>query len=136
MKRYVVLLIALIVVAVAVGLVKRSQHGATAPAAPAVATLTALDLTITPDAHLEPATMTVKKDTHIALSVTNHYHRAMSLTLMGYQDRFRVMQVAPDSTWRGTFIADRPGEDFAWVLEGAPAGRLVVTGSHLIEDHR
>jgi hypothetical protein len=55
---------------------------------------------------------------------------------MGYEDRLGAVRVAPDSLWRGEFVADRPGQDFAWVLDGAPAGRLEVAGSHLVEGHR
>ena len=33
-------------------------------------------------------------------------------------------------------LADRPGDDFAWIVDGAAVGRLVVQGSHLVEGHR
>jgi hypothetical protein len=58
------------------------------------------------------------------------------LALMGYEDRLGVAEVAPGATWRASFVADRPGDDFAWMLDGAPAGRLRVSGSHLVEGHR
>ena len=29
-----------------------------------------------------------------------------------------------------------PGEDFAWLLNGKPAAKLRVAGSHLVEGHR
>jgi hypothetical protein len=55
---------------------------------------------------------------------------------MGYQDRFGAAHVAPDSVWRCEFVADLPGEDFAWMVDGTPAGRFEVKGSHLVEGHR
>ena len=95
-----------------------------------------LDLTVTSDDHITPAFASVPKDHRIKLSVTNRHRRQVTLTLMGYQDRFEVANVMPDSVWHGEFVADRPGESFAWILEGAPVGRLEVTGSHLVEGHR
>jgi len=137
MKRYIFLL-AIGVLLGAVGLVA-ARHlrfaAATEPAEtgrPEVA----LDITITPDHRIDPAIASVPKDHLVRLSVTNHETRAVSLSLMGYQDRFRVAYVGPDSVWRCEFVADRPGDDFAWMLEGAPVGRLAVTGSHLVDGHR
>ena len=137
MRRYVVLLgivVALGAVALAVGRNLRLSSGA-APA-PAARAEVALDLTITPDHRIAPALASVPKEHVVRLSVTNGGTRPAALTLMGYQDRFSVMQLAPGSVWRGEFVADRPGDDFAWMLDGAPAGRLAVTGSHLVEGHR
>jgi hypothetical protein len=95
-----------------------------------------LDITVTPDEHIVPGVASVPKDHVVRLSVTNRHRRQITLTLMGYQDRFGVAYVQPDSTWRGEFLADRPGDGFAWMLEGAPVGTLNVTGSHLVEGHR
>ncbi len=95
-----------------------------------------LALEITPDSHVIPEVATVPRDSRVRLTIVNHYRLAISLTLMGYQDHFAAAYVAPDSTWRGEFVADRPGDAFAWVLEGAPVGRLNVSGSHLVEGHR
>jgi hypothetical protein len=61
---------------------------------------------------------------------------AVGLALAGYEDRLAIPALSPGATWSGEFIADRPGEDFAWLLDGVPAGRLAVTGSHLVEGHR
>ena len=33
-------------------------------------------------------------------------------------------------------FADRPGDDFAWEVNGQVAGKLTVSGSHLVEGHR
>jgi hypothetical protein len=136
-RRYLVLLViavALGAVALAVGRnLRLSSRPEPAPAAHEEA---ALDLTITADHRITPAVASVPKDHLVRLSVTNGGTRPAALTLMGYQDRFSVTQVTPGSVWRGEFVADRPGDDFAWMLDGAPVGRLAVTGSHLVEGHR
>ena len=93
-------------------------------------------LNITPESRLTPATVAVAKNQVVRLTVRNGSRLPATLTLLGYQDRLAISQVPPDSTWRGEFVADRPGEDFAWMLEGQPVGRLQVTGSHLVEGHR
>jgi len=60
----------------------------------------------------------------------------VGLSLHGYQDRLMIGWIDSDSTWRGEFIADRPGDGFAWMLEGEPVGKLAVAGSHLVDGHR
>jgi len=136
-RRYLFLLAIVVVlgaVALAVGRNLRLSSGP--EPAPAARAEVALDLTITPDHRITPALASVPKEHLVRLSVTNGGTRPASLTLMGYQDRFSVTQVTPGSVWRGEFVADRPGDDFAWMLDGAPVGRLAVTGSHLVEGHR
>jgi hypothetical protein len=136
-RRYLVLLaiaVALGAVALAVGRNLRLSSGP--EPAPAARAEVVLDLIITPDHRITPAVASVPKEHIVRLSVTNGGTRAVTLTLMGYQDRLAVTQVAPGSAWRGEFVADRPGDDFAWMLDGAPAGRLAVTGSHLVDGHR
>jgi len=136
-KRYLVLLaivIAVGVVATVASRAKRDDAGTvTSGAERPVVTLA---LTITPEGDIDPATTSVPKDHLVRLTVTNHYRRQVTLTLMGYQDRFGVAYVGPDSVWSGEFVSDRPGDGFAWILEGAPVGRLDVTGVHMIEGHQ
>jgi len=134
MKRYLmvfVVAIALGVIAVAVG--RNARHAVRLEPEHARMPSVALDITVVSDHEITPSFASVPKDHLVHLSVTNHGRRAVTLTLMGYQDRFAAAYVPPDSTWHGEFIADRPGEAFAWILEGAPTGRLQVTGSHLEE---
>lgn len=102
-----------------------------APPAPA----TPLTLVVRGGA-VEPGLVRVPKGGRVLLTVLNRGDRTVTLTLAGYRDRFRAGPLAPDSAWRGEFLADLPGEDFAWMLDGRPAGRLDVTGSHLVEGHR
>jgi hypothetical protein len=137
MKRYLGLLVVVIALGLVAMVARRTIR--TAPesgARPAARPVVALDLTITSDEHITPAVAAVPKDHLVRLTVTNRHRRQVTLTLMGYQDRFGVAYVAPDSVWRGEFVADRPGEAFAWMLEGSPVGKLQVTGSHLEEGRR
>jgi hypothetical protein len=68
--------------------------------------------------------------------VTNGAAVPQRLRLSGYEDRVDSGDLAPGATWRGAFLADRPGEDFAWLVGGGPSGQLAVRGSHLVEGHR
>ena len=72
----------------------------------------------------------------VMLRVRNERTMPVTVVLQGYEDRFRAGPIQPDATWRGEFVADRPGEAFAWLVEGEMAGRLQVAGSHLVEGHR
>ena len=72
----------------------------------------------------------------ISLSIANRSGRAVRVGLSAYEDRVAIPALAPDSTWRGELIADRPGEALAWLVDGVPSGRFDVTGSHLPEGHR
>lgn len=137
MKRYLMLfLVGLGAASVLFAIGRRSP--ATAPEDVATSDLRAVDLelVITKEHRLEPQVAAVPKDHRVRLTVWNRDTRPVSMTLMGYQDRVAVRMVPPDSAWRGEFVADRPGEDFAWMLEGTPVGRLEVRGSHLVEGHR
>ena len=137
MKRYLVLL-AIAAVLGMVGLyVSRAVRFRPPPLpVPTARPEVALDITIRPDHRILPGIASVPKDHIVRLTVTNRSAGSASLSLMGYQDRLRVATIAPDSLWRGEFVADRPGEDFAWVLEGQPVGRLAVLGSHLVDGHK
>ncbi len=104
---------------------------AAAPPAPAV------DLVIgIAGGQVSPALAAVPKGSRVRLRVDYRGVGPARLTLAGYEDRVSIPALAPGIVWTGEFLADRPGEDFAWVLDGRPAGRLTVTGSHLVEGHR
>jgi hypothetical protein len=58
------------------------------------------------------------------------------VALAGYEELLPPRRIAPGETWSAEFVSSRPGDDFAWLVDGRPAGRLRVTGSHLEEGHR
>lgn len=87
------------------------------------------------DSGMQPVQASVAGGTLVHLSLENRTARAVIVTLGGYEDRLSIGAVAPYGRWSGRFVADRPGEDFTWSVNGAPAGRFSVTGSHLIEGH-
>ena len=95
-----------------------------------------LEIMIGPDGGMTPPSVRVEKDQRVVASLTNTGSRQVRVELPGYEDRVAAATIEPGATWKAEFLADRPGEDFAWMVDGKPAGRLIVTGSHLIEGHR
>lgn len=138
-RRYLGLLIAIVGVSVAVSLWgrptmshRRSSAGPSAASVPAVEVL----LRIEHDGTLNPDMVVVENGSRVAVSLKNESGRPMPVELPGYEDRIAPGRIEPGGTWRGEFVADRPGDDFAWLVHGKTAGRFVVSGSHLIEGHR
>jgi hypothetical protein len=124
------------VLALALALVGRPRRPDATPAATdARAPIVELAITIGTDG-IAPAVAAVPKGSRVRLTVENRGAGPSRLALAGYQDRLAPPPLAPGAVWTGEFLADRPGEDFAWLLDGEPAGRLSVTGSHLVEGHR
>ncbi|MBI5838172.1 MAG: hypothetical protein HZB25_13115 [Candidatus Eisenbacteria bacterium] len=110
------------------------------PAARAVEARTAppvarLDLEIR-DGSVTPSMSAVPKGSRVLLRVVNRGRSSVRLALAGYESLIGPLDLAPGGAWSGEFPADLPGEDFAWQVDGRPAGRLRVTGSHLVEGHR
>jgi hypothetical protein len=104
---------------------------APAPPAPTVS------LTIeVKDGGIVPETSSVPKDRRVLLRIVNRGTRPARVALSGYEDRLDDDAIAPGGSWSGEFVADRPGDDFAWLLDGEPCGKLSVTGSHLVEGHQ
>jgi hypothetical protein len=125
-------LVAALAVTVLARMPRRAPSASPAPAARPVA-----GLALTWDgAALAPEISSVPKEHQVELQVTNAAADTLELALEGYADRLPSMRVAPGATWNGTFVADRPGDAFAWNANGRPVGRLAVTGSHLEEGHR
>ena len=112
----------------------RHQEPSPVPSAPA-APVVDLAITLLKD-EVSPAVAAVPKGCRVRLRVENRGADLARLALAGYQDRLSVPVLARGVVWTGEFLADRPGEDFAWLLDGTPAGRLTVAGSHLVEGHR
>jgi hypothetical protein len=135
-KRYAALLGVALAAALALGIVARlPSHAARPQLAAAPRAEVALALVIA-DERISPAASAVPKDHRVRLEMVNRGARAVVVTLAGYEERLPSHTLAPGETWRATFVADLPGEDFAWLVDGRPAGSLGVIGSHLIEGHR
>lgn len=103
------------------------------PLAPAPAVEAALEIR---SGMISPSVVSVSKGDRIALIVTNADRSRAELTLLGYEDHISGIAIESGASWKGELFADRPGDDFAWVVNGRPAGRLAVSGSHLVEGHR
>jgi len=137
MRRYALVLAAALALALALGVVARLPHTAATPAAGGAAPLPTVTLRVEFDggtAH--PEAVTVPANHRVRLSLVNAGPRAIAPTLAGYEDRIAPGTLAPGATWTGEFVSDRPGEAFAWLVDGEPRGRLSVSGSHLVEGHR
>jgi hypothetical protein len=127
-----------IVLAIAVLLARvRAPHGAAGHhgAATAPARAETLSLVVENGA-IAPAYASVPKGSVVHVHVACRGSAPVSLALAGYESRFSIPPLSPGSRWGGSFVADLPGDDFAWLLDGKPVARLQVTGSHLEEGHR
>ena len=136
MNRYVALLIGMVIAgALVTALVRAPRPAAETPldrvAVPTVALKLALENGV-----IAPVASAVPKDHRVVLHIVNRGARAARVTLTGYEDRVAAEAIVPGGSWSVEFLADRPGDDFAWLVDGEPAGRLSVQGSHLVEGHR
>lgn len=134
-RRYVFLFAGIVTVALLLSLMGRlPRPRAEAPEPVAQAPRTTLALTID-GGGVTPVLTQVEKDHEVDLAVVNRGERDLRLTLTGYEDRVDL-RIAAGARVETSFLADRPGDGFAWHVDGEPAGRLAVTGSHLVEGHR
>lgn len=83
-----------------------------------------------------PASVRVPVNTRVRLRVTNRGATLVRLSLAGYEDRMAAPALEPGRSLDREFTADLPGEDFFWLVNDEPRGRLVVSGDHLVEGHR
>jgi hypothetical protein len=137
-RRYILLFLAVLVLGLALGFATRSgrlrprapRTSEAGPAPRVTVSLTVHDTTVT------PADLVVPLGSRVSLEVANEGREEVDLALAGYAGRLPAIRVQPGAVARGEFTADLPGEDFAWLVNGRPASRLTVAGSHLIEGHR
>ena len=136
-RRYAALFGVILLTAVVLALVRAPQSASTQHARAAAETTPAetLMLLVT-DGNVTPAYAAVPKGARVRLIVKNRGTTAAALALAGYEGRLTVPRLEPGASWSGTFQADLPGDDFAWMADGKPAARFAVTGSHLVEGHR
>jgi len=85
---------------------------------------------------VRPERTSVRKGSAVVFALQNRDNVPRRFALAGYEDRGISGTIRARGTVALRFLADRPGEDFAWVVDGRPAGRFAVTGSHLEEGHR
>ena len=135
MKRYgVLLVVGLLAGLVLPGAAKLLRSRDAEAPAPAIAE-TSLSLTLR-GGRVAPERGAVPKDHRVRLVVVNEGDAPATLALAGYEDALPPHALAPRERWEASFLADRPGADFAWLVDGQPAGMLSVTGSHLVDGHR
>jgi hypothetical protein len=137
-RRYFLLFLAVLALGLALGFATRSgrlgpRASRTSEAAPVprvTVSLTVHDTTVT------PADLVVPLGSRVSLEIANEGRKEVDVALAGYAGRLPAIRVQPGAVGHGEFTADLPGEDFAWLVNGRPASRLTVAGSHLIEGHR
>lgn len=137
-RRYLILLAAVLALGIGLSLVARSglnRPGQTTAAATATVASVPVSIHVR-DGAVTPAESVVPLGSRVALEVVNDGHEEIELALAGYEGILPALHVAGAGAARSEFTAGRPGEDFAWLVDGRPAGRLQVAGSHLIEGHR
>jgi hypothetical protein len=116
-------------------LARHPQRVTTQPSRTAIAQSVQIALQIRHGA-VTPDPTHVPKGRLVELTIVNHEPGPVRLTLAGYEDRVDTQAIASGATWSGSFLADRPGQEFAWLIGGRPAGLFAVTGSHLEEGHQ
>ena len=135
MKKYLLLFLATLALGLVMARVNASRPSEEKRMQVAAAVRdTTLALSVTDDG-LAPAAAAVPVGTLVTLEISCGSARGRQLSLAGYEDHLKL-SLAPHGTQRVSFLADRPGDDFAWLLDGQPVARLRVTGSHLVEGHR
>jgi hypothetical protein len=136
MKRYAFVLLAALAVALVLGFAARAPHRGEArtvraSGAPAETLRVAFAGGVA-----RPDLASVPAGRRVTATLVNDGPKPIEAALAGYEDRFARATIAPGESRTVTFLADRPGEAFAWLVDGEPCGRLAVTGSHLEEGHR
>ena len=135
-RRYAVLALAVIALAASLAALGRPRPAAVPrPSAPVALRVVPVSLRVEGDSCV-PARIAVPVGARVELVVRSGQPRPVRVALAGYGDAVAIPALAPGAAWHGTFMADRPGEDFAWLIDGRPAGRFAVTGSHLVRGHR
>lgn len=135
-RRYAMLALAVIALAASLAALGRPRPAAVSQAdAPVAVRRIPVSLRIEGDS-CAPARLAVPVGARVELVVLSRQARPVGVALAGYEDAVWNPALAPGASWHVTFTADRPGEDFAWLIDGRPAGRLSVSGSHLVEGHR
>lgn len=134
-RRYGALFAVILAVAVVVTRVRAPHVAPRGPGAPAAAPAETVALVVA-DGAVTPAEASVPKDSRVWLIVKNRGAAPAQLALAGYEKRLVVPRLSPGVAWSGSFTAELPGDDFAWLVDGKPAARFTVTGSHLVDGHR
>ena len=137
MNRYLLLVVLAFGIALALGIVARAPRTSAPRPARVAAEVPADSLRIAfADGAARPEAASIAEGRRLALTFVNEGAQAITVGLAGYEDRVPPAPLAPGASRTQVFVADRPGEAFAFLVDGEPTGRLAVTGSHLPEGHR
>lgn len=135
MKRLLLLALATGAAALVLALIPRDRGPEPEAAAPARPVARAR-VELTPGG-MNPYRLSVPKDHELHLVVQVAPEAAEGVfAITGYEHRVGPVHLGPGLSRELVFTTDRPGDDFAFLLNGELVGRLEVTGSHLVEGHR
>lgn len=139
-RSYRLLSLAVLVVAVLVVAAGRSRsRNATLASGPTAVPAARLERAVAlaiEGAAVVPAHVAVPKGAAVTVTVTNRDAAPRRFALLGYEGVVAPAVIAPGAAETLRFAADRPGSDFAWLVDARPAGVFAVEGSHLVEGHR
>ena len=137
-RRFAILFAVVLVAAAILSVVRlpRTERPAAPHGVDASRPAAEIGIRIEPDGSMAPGIANAVKDSRVVFTVTNASATPARIQLMGYDDRLGAVVIPAAQAWRDTLVADRPGDDFAWIVNGKPAGRFIVAGSHLVEGHR
>jgi hypothetical protein len=134
-RRYLQLFVAVLAAGALLAFLVRLPRRESPPvAATAPAPRAAVDLSLEASGAVAPDRSVVPKGADVTLTVTNRGSKVRTLSLAAYEAQVHLA-VPPGTTASVAFRADRPGSDFAWLVDGEPSGTLAVSGSHLVEGH-
>ena len=85
---------------------------------------------------LIPDLLSAPRSARAEIRICNRDSMPHSLRLLGYEDVLAEMNVPAGDSLVRSLILDRPADDLAMELDGKPAARVAVMGSHLLGDHR
>jgi hypothetical protein len=135
-RAYRWLTVAVVLGAAALALLARAPKPAPRPKATEVAAPAESVAIEIQNGTVRPERTQVRKGTPVVLTVRNQDDVPRGISLSGYADRWAAEPIGARATVVLRFRADLPGQDFAWLVDGKPAGVFVVAGSHLEEGHR
>ncbi len=85
---------------------------------------------------VRPEHAEVPLGSRLVLTRVNESADERILSLAGYEHALAACTLRAGESRTDTLLLTLPGEDFAWLLDRRPVGRLSVQGSHLVEGHR
>jgi hypothetical protein len=134
-RRYLGLFLIAALAGLGATLLARGSRAPVAAPAPAAGPAVTMAITLGPR-DLSASTERLPLGASVALTVSNASGARARLRLSGYEDVIDTGTLEAGAADTIHFVADRPGDRFAWLVGDELRGRLDIVGSHLEEGHR